>query len=100
MADRRDDKSRKLPEKAAAPRPPAVRISDVDRNRMVEVLRTYCGEGGLTLDEFSDRVALVFDAGTKGDLEQVVADLPALSGAPVPETQRRKTSRNAVGIMS
>jgi class 3 adenylate cyclase len=100
MADRRDDKSRKLPEKAAAPRPPAVRISDADRNRMVEVLRTYCGEGVLTLDEFSDRVALVFDAGTKGELEQVVADLPALSGAPVPEAQRRKTSRNAVGIMS
>lgn len=90
---------RDLPEKAAA-RPPAVRISDADRNRMVEVLRTYCGEGILTLDEFSDRVTLVFDAKNKAELERVAADLPSLRGEPVPETQRRKVSRNVVGIMS
>jgi class 3 adenylate cyclase len=67
---------------------------------MVEVLRTYCGEGILTLDEFSDRVTLVFDANTKTDLEQVVADLPSLRGESVPETERRKVSRTVVGIMS
>jgi class 3 adenylate cyclase len=102
MADRPEPKKKKpnLPEKAAAPRPPAIRISDADRNHMVEVLRTYTGEGLLTLDEFSDRVALVFDANTKAELDAVVADLPVPMGTRVPETERRKVSRNAVGIMS
>jgi class 3 adenylate cyclase len=111
MADRQNDKStpsqrsgqrKSLPEKAVAPRPPAVRISDVERNRMVEVLRGYCGEGVLTLDEFSDRVGLVFEAKTNAELERVVADLPVrgTGTVSVPETQRRKVARNAVGIMS
>jgi class 3 adenylate cyclase len=93
------DGDRDLPEKAR-PRPPAVRISDAERNRMVEVLRTYCGEGVLTLDEFSDRVSLVFGANTKAELELVTSDLPALRSEPVPETQRRKVSRTVVGVMS
>jgi class 3 adenylate cyclase len=102
MTDRSGDKprpKRDLPEKAP-PRAPSVRIDDVERNRMVEVLRTYCGEGVLTLDEFSDRVALVFDANTQADLDLVVADLPVLRGSPVPETERRKTSHSVVAIMS
>ncbi len=104
MADRPDDKSkgraqRDLPERAPS-RPPSVRISDADRDRTVEVLRTYCGEGVLTLDEFSDRVGLVFAANTKAELELVTADLPSLQGQPVPDAQRRKVSRNVVGVMS
>src|SRR6202008_2918993 len=105
MADRPDDPPRakarrNLPEKAA-PAPPPVRVSDVDRNRMVEELRSYCGEGILTLDEFSDRVTLVFEAATRADLEAVISDLPSLRpGVPIPEAQRRKVSRNVVGIMS
>ncbi len=97
MADR--DTPENLPERAS-PRPPSVRVSDVERNHMVEVLRTYCGEGVLTLDEFSDRVALVFEAATQGELDKVISDLPSLRGQPVPEAQRRKVSRNVVGVMS
>src|SRR4051794_13930264 len=104
MADRQSDKPqsaqrRSLPEKAPA-RPPAVRISDAERNVMVERLRTYCGAGLLTLDEFSDRVGLVFEAKTSTELEQVIADLPVPTGTPVPETERRKVSHNVVGVMS
>jgi class 3 adenylate cyclase len=90
---------RDLPERASS-RPPAERISDVERDRMVEVLRTYCGEGVLTLDEFSDRVGLVFEAKTRADLDRVTTDLPAPRRTPIPETERRKVSGTVVGIMS
>jgi class 3 adenylate cyclase len=106
MPDREGEepKKRALPEKAAAPRPPAVRISDVERNNMVEVLRGYCGDGTLTLDEFSDRVGLVFEATTKAELEGVVADLPVrgtVTASPSSASPaRRKVSHNVVGIMS
>jgi class 3 adenylate cyclase len=97
MADRPDND--RLPERASS-RTPSVRIDDVERNHMVERLRTYCGEGVLTLDEFSDRVALVFEASTRGELDAVVADLPAPRTSPLPEAERRKVSRNVVAILS
>ena len=58
---------------------PEIRISDAERNRAVDFLRHHCADGRLTLDEFSDRVGLVFAATTAGDLEAVTADLPAAS---------------------
>lgn len=61
-----------------------VRISDAERNRAVEFLRHHCGEGRLTLDEFSDRVGLVFEATTSTDLEAVTRDLPAI---PMPSAE-------------
>jgi class 3 adenylate cyclase len=99
MADRpdADDPKRNLPAPAASGSP-AVRVSDADRNRMIDELRTYTGDGILTLDEFSDRVSLVFEATTRADLERVVADLRT---APVQQPERRtKVSRNVVGVMS
>ena len=86
-------------ERPDEPGRPDVRIDDADRHRMVEVLRRHCGEGRLTLDEFSDRVEVVFDARTRGELDAVVSDLPAVA-TPVPETRRRKIKRWAVAIMS
>ena len=52
------------------------RIADVDRDRVVAVLRLHCTEGRITLDEFSDRVGDVYNARTAGELDAVVADLP------------------------
>ncbi|MEY2475318.1 MAG: eukaryotic-like serine/threonine-protein kinase [Actinomycetota bacterium] len=85
------------------PRQPTVRISDDDRQRMVEVLRSHCTDGRLTLDEFSDRVGLAFEAKTRADLELVVADLPAVSSQPVArvsEGSRRKPVGSAIAILS
>lgn len=69
------------------------RLSDADRQRVVDQLRVHTGEGRLTLDEFSDRVALVFEARTVADLEPVVGDLPVPVRAPTepaaPRTDRR-----------
>ncbi|MGE2721374.1 DUF1707 SHOCT-like domain-containing protein [Mycolicibacterium celeriflavum] len=54
-----------------------VRVSDVDREHVRQVLERAVGQGMLTLDEFSERVDVVLAARTRGDLRQVLADLPA-----------------------
>jgi class 3 adenylate cyclase len=84
------------------PRQPTIRISDDDRQRMVEVLRSHCTDGRLTLDEFSDRVGLVFEAKTRADLELVSADLPTASQpiARVSTGSKRKPVGSAVAIFS
>lgn len=74
------------------------RISDADRHQAVELLRHHCGEGILTLDEFGDRVALVYDSRTRHELDDVLSDLPT-SETEVPETRRRRVSRWFVAIL-
>ena len=75
-----------LPVKPVDHQSPDIRISDAERNRAVDFLRHHCSDGRLTLDEFSDRVGLVFAATTVGDLEAVTADLPAARPAPLTAT--------------
>jgi class 3 adenylate cyclase len=83
------------------PRLPSVRISDDDRQQTVELLRAHCTDGRLTLDEFSDRVGLVYEAKTRGDLDLVTADLPVPTRAPrPPEARRRQPVRSAVAVFS
>ena len=74
------------------------RISDADRHQAVELLRHHCGEGILTLDEFGDRVALVYDSRTRHELDDVLSDLPTTE-TEVPETRRRRVSRWFVAIL-
>ena len=80
------------------PAVPAHRVSDSDRAQAVELLRHHCGEGILTLDEFGDRVTLVYDATNRAELEDVLSDLPQQE-TDVPETRRRRITRWAVAIM-
>ena len=42
--------------------PLGTRLSDQDRERLVEVLKTSCSDGRLTLDEFSERVDAAYQA--------------------------------------
>lgn len=58
-----------------------LRISDADREGVVQQLNVAVAEGRLTLAEFEERVDGVLRARTYGDLEPFVADLPAT--APV-----------------
>jgi class 3 adenylate cyclase len=81
------------------PGPPDARVNDAERNQVVDLLRQHCGDGYLTLDEFSDRVGQVFEARTRADLELVTMDLPA-ARRPIPEQGRREARRWAIGIMS
>jgi class 3 adenylate cyclase len=92
------------PQPGSAPGPP-LRISDAERERVVDVLKTGCEEGRLTLDEFSERVAATYAARTEADLGVVVADLPAATADRMPASTTgavpaRRATRWTVGIMS
>ena len=53
------------------------RIADEDRNRVIEQLKVATGEGRLTLDEFSERLDIVFASRVASDLSPALLGLPA-----------------------
>lgn len=55
----------------------ATRASDREREAAVARLTSAAGEGRLTFEELADRTELAERAVTRGELEAVVADLPA-----------------------
>jgi Domain of unknown function (DUF1707)/Cell wall-active antibiotics response 4TMS YvqF len=59
-----------------------IRVSDAERDAVVERLSAATGDGRLTLEEFSQRMDLATAAKTRADLEPLTADLPA-DAAPV-----------------
>jgi hypothetical protein len=58
-----------------------IRASDAEREQTIVRLHEACGEGRLSLDEFSERTKAVFTARTRGDLIPITADLPRAFGA-------------------
>jgi hypothetical protein len=58
-----------------------LRVSDADRQAVIERLRSHTAEGRLTLEEFEERVEEALLARTGGDLQVVLRDLPS---SPVP----------------
>jgi hypothetical protein len=70
---------------------PAVRASDVERERIVEQLRDASAEGRLTLEEFIERMSKAFEARTHEELERLMRDLPARSGTGL--APRRRPTR-------
>ncbi len=53
------------------------RASDADRDRAADALREHLAAGRLTIGEFDERLDRAFAAKTLGELDQVMADLPA-----------------------
>ncbi len=80
-------------------RQPIQRAADADRDRTVTLLREHVVVGRLTLDEFSERVGSALAARTSGELDALVADLPA-QPEPEPEATRRHVRRWIVAVMS
>ncbi|MEU9620056.1 MULTISPECIES: DUF1707 domain-containing protein [unclassified Streptomyces] len=75
----------KHPQQPVAPAEPAgIRASDADRDRIADILREAMAEGRLTAEEHAERVDAVYRAKTVGELEPLVRDLPAPSGASRP----------------
>ena len=73
----------------------------------MNALREHVVEGRLTLDEFSERMGAALQARTRGELDAVMADLPAseqrnsVGSSVTPQVPSpRKTSRWHVAIMS
>jgi uncharacterized protein DUF1707 len=58
--------------------PADIRAADEDRERVASALRTHCEAGRLTIDELEERLAAAYAAKTLGDLDPLMADLPAL----------------------
>jgi hypothetical protein len=58
-----------------------IRASDAERHQAIMRLHDACGEGRLSLDEFSERAKAVYSSRTRGDLVPIVADLPRTSMA-------------------
>lgn len=80
---------------AAPPSPPAapLPVSDQDRERAAELLQRATGEGRLTLEEFSERVAAAWAARNTVELDQATAGLtPPIVGTPA-------SSRTLVNIL-
>jgi hypothetical protein len=53
-----------------------IRVSDADREHVVERLRDHYAAGRLTSDELDERVTAALSAKTYGDLRSVMTDLP------------------------
>ncbi len=62
-----------------------IRVSDADRERVVERLHEHFAAGRLTSDELDGRVSAALNAKTVGDLRPILTDLPEpeLTGTPV-----------------
>ena len=61
-----------------------LRVSDAERNEVVERLSAYFSEGRLDQAEFDERVSRAMTAKTRGDLDGLFDDLPdpGPTGAP------------------
>src|SRR6516164_245966 len=64
---------------------PDFRVSDADRNQVVDQLKRHTADGRLTLEEFEERVGETMWAKTAGELRTALRELPPLQGgAPGP----------------
>jgi hypothetical protein len=73
----------------APPRADAKRrigVADADRERIATILSNAFAEDVISLDEFEQRVARVYRATTRVELESLVADLRAAPGVHTPAT--------------
>jgi hypothetical protein len=77
-----------------------MRASDADRDRVVDLLNVAYGEGRLSKDEFDGRLENAFAARTYADLDQIVADLPALRPTAVTPAVTPVARTNGLAIAS
>jgi Domain of unknown function (DUF1707) len=57
----------------------SLRVSDAEREHVVELLRRATGNGSIDLDEFTERVDTALAARTRAELNVVLLDLPGLT---------------------
>jgi hypothetical protein len=67
------------------PPDPRLRASDADRDRVAALLREHHAAGRLTADEFQERLTATFAAKTFGELDELMADLPAIDLYQLPD---------------
>ncbi|MGW6376765.1 DUF1707 SHOCT-like domain-containing protein [Rhodococcus sp. NPDC055112] len=71
---------------------PEIRIGTAEREQALAQLSDHFSDGRLTMTEFDERSAVIAAATTRGQLEQVFADLPSTpvpaATAPAPAERR------------
>ena len=82
------------------PGDPRLRASDADRERTAQLLREHHAVGRLTAEEFNGRIEQVFQARTIGDLDALLADLPAIDLYQLPSAGIRPSRRGGSGPRS
>jgi Domain of unknown function (DUF1707) len=75
------------------PSDPRLRASDADRDRTASLLREHHAVGRLTAEEFNDRVEKTFAARTLVELDELLADLPAIDLYQLPSAGIRPAAR-------
>ena len=68
-----------------------VRVSDAERDEVVEQLSRHTGDGRLTLEEFEQRVEQALNSRTRGELDATLRGLPSAVTRPArrPDLGRR-----------
>jgi hypothetical protein len=79
------------------PGDPRLRASDADRERTSSLLREHHAVGRLTAEEFNDRLEKAFAARTLGELDELLADLPAIDLYQLPSAGIRPARRGGSG---
>jgi Domain of unknown function (DUF1707) len=74
---------------------PPLRASDADREQVAERLRHATAEGRLNADELEGRLQTLFAARTYGELDALLADLPA---GRSPSKRRIRVARPAAAV--
>ena len=75
------------------PGDPRLRASDADRERTAQLLREHHAVGRLTAEEFDSRLEKVFTARTLGELDALLADMPAIDLYQLPSAGIRPANR-------
>jgi DUF1707 SHOCT-like domain len=79
------------------PSDPRIRASDADRDRTAEFLREHLAAGRLTQEEFSERLDKAYAAKTLGELDELLADLPAIDLYKLPDASLDRGRRGGSG---
>jgi DUF1707 SHOCT-like domain len=67
-----------------------VRASDAERDAVAAELGEHLKDGRLDMAEFDERMSQAMGARTRGDLDQLLADLPRRMPAPPPPPRGRR----------
>jgi hypothetical protein len=75
------------------PNDPQMRASDDDRDRAASLLREHHAAGRLTVEEFQERLDGIYRAKTLGEIDKLMADLPAIDLYRLPDESMRRMAR-------
>jgi len=76
---------------------PRIRASDADRDRTAALLREHHAAGRLTAEEFDERLDKAYAAKTLGELDELLADLPAIDLYKLPDASLDRGRRGGSG---